>query len=367
MALIDAFPLAALAALAAALGWEVCARRRALRTLGRTLEDAWRQRGEEIDGLREANRALAAELEALRRAGGEGGAMLAEMRVLRRQLERLGAVAEPAAAAAAPAESSDASAAPAPAAPSAPRLKPADVLEITREALSRNRVDLYLQPIVSLPQRRVRFYEGFSRIRDAEGRVLTPDLYLEVARSRGLMPAIDNLLLFRCVQLVRRIKRKNRRREFFVNVYADTLKDDDFFAQFVDFMEANPELGDSLIFEVAQADMARCGEAVATLSRRLSPLGFRLSMDRLETLDIDVDALARQGVRFVKAPAALLLSGQGAKIHPADLKELLGRSRIALIADRVEDERTLAELLDFDLEYAQGYLFGRPRASRDDA
>jgi cyclic-di-GMP phosphodiesterase TipF (flagellum assembly factor) len=246
------------------------------------------------------------------------------------------------------------------------RLDAADVLEITREALSRNRVDLYLQPVVSLPQRRVRFYEGFSRIRDADGRVLTPNEFLETARKRGLMPAIDNLLLFRCVQLVRRIKRKNLKREFFVNIYADTLLDHDFFAQFVDFMEANPELGDSLIFEVAQADMARCAEAVATLSSRLSPLGFRLSMDRIERLDLDCEALARRGVRFVKIHAALLLSGDGAAIHPADLKEALRRANIELIVDHVEDERTLIELLDWGVALGQGYLFGHPRPSREE-
>lgn len=354
-ALLETLPYAAAAALAAGLAWESFARRRSVRSLGRTLEDAWRAQGEEIDGLREANRLLAAELDALRRGGGEGEAMLAEMRVLQRQLERLGAPPLQPAQAARSAS-----------APRAAALDDADMLEITREALSRNRVDLYLQPVVSLPQRRVRFYEGFSRIRDEQGRVLMPSQFLETARSRGLMPAIDNLLLFRCVQLVRRIKRKNLKREFFVNLYADTLRDDDFFAQFVEFMEANPELGDSLIFEVAQADMARCGEAVETLSRRLSPLGFRLSMDRVERLDLDCAALAKRGVRFVKIHAALLLSGDGAEIHPEDLKEALRRSDIELIVDHIEDERTLLELLDWDVTLGQGYLFGHPRPSREE-
>jgi cyclic-di-GMP phosphodiesterase TipF (flagellum assembly factor) len=352
--LLETLPYAAAAALAGALAWEGFARRRAVRGLGQTLEDAWRAQGEEIDELREANRQLFAELDALRRGGGEGAAMLAEMRVLQRQLERLGAAPAPQAE---PGSSTEAVAGP---------LAAANVLEVTREALSRNRVDLYLQPVVSLPQRRVRFYEGFSRIRDAEGRVLTPNQFLETARSRGLMPAIDNLLLFRCVQLVRRIKRKNLKREFFVNLYADTLRDDDFFAQFVEFMEVNPELGDSLIFEVAQADMARCADAVATLSRRLSPLGFRLSMDRVERLDLDCDVLAKRGVRFVKIPAALLLSGEGATIHPADLKEALRRSNIELIVDHIEDERTLIELLEWDVSLGQGYLFGHPRPSREE-
>jgi cyclic-di-GMP phosphodiesterase TipF (flagellum assembly factor) len=33
----------------------------------------------------------------------------------------------------------------------------------------------------------------------------------------------------------------------------------------------------------------------------------------------------------------------------------------------VEDEKTVVQLLDYSVDYAQGYLFGEPRAVRDDA
>ena len=68
------------------------------------------------------------------------------------------------------------------------------LLETVRAALADNRVDLYLQAVVSLPQRRTVFYESFSRLRDATGRVMMPAEYLSVAEPEGLMPAIDNLL-----------------------------------------------------------------------------------------------------------------------------------------------------------------------------
>jgi len=45
-------------------------------------------------------------------------------------------------------------------------LKPQDdaVLRMVKAALKDGRIDLHLQPIVSLPQRRVAFYEGFTRL-----------------------------------------------------------------------------------------------------------------------------------------------------------------------------------------------------------
>ena len=83
------------------------------------------------------------------------------------------------------------------------------VAEIAR-AIEANRVDLFLQPIVTLPQRKVRYYEALTRLRADDGALLTPDDFLSYAENSGLMPAIDNLLVFRSVQVVRRLSSKNR-------------------------------------------------------------------------------------------------------------------------------------------------------------
>ena len=48
------------------------------------------------------------------------------------------------------------------------------MIETVRDAIDAGRVDLYLQPIVTLPQRKVRYYEAFTRLRTAEGAVLQP-------------------------------------------------------------------------------------------------------------------------------------------------------------------------------------------------
>ena len=45
-----------------------------------------------------------------------------------------------------------------------------------RGAIDANRVDLYLQPIVTLPQRKVRYYEAMSRLRTEDGDVLLPPI-----------------------------------------------------------------------------------------------------------------------------------------------------------------------------------------------
>ena len=76
---------------------------------------------------------------------------------------------------------------------------------------------------------------------------------------RALMPAIDNLLLFRCVQIVRRLTQKNRDIGVFCNISGDTLTDAEFFPQFLEYMHHNRDLGPHITFEFAQDAVMKAG------------------------------------------------------------------------------------------------------------
>src|SRR5262249_2806546 len=51
----------------------------------------------------------------------------------------------------------------------------------------------------------------------------------------------------------------------------------------------------------------------------------------------------------------------------ADLSDLLGRFGIDLIADQVDGEGTVVDLLDYDVRFGQGLLFSPPRPVRTEA
>lgn len=129
-----------------------------------------------------------------------------------------------------------------------------------------------MQPVVVLPQRKTRFYEAFSRIRNEEESVIVPEQYLVVAAQTGLLAAIDNLLLFRCVQLIRRVQNDQLEVGFFCNLSSHNMSDANFFPQFVDFMQHNEQLASSLIFELSHDDAVNA--EVTPYLRRLAAIGF---------------------------------------------------------------------------------------------
>ena len=252
----------------------------------------------------------------------------------------------------------------------------ATLLLTVREALAANRVDLYLQPVVGLPQRRTVFYESFSRLRDADGRILMPAEYLKVAEPEGLVPAIDNLLLFRCVQIVRRLAKQDRKIGIFCNISLASLGDESFFPQFLDFLAQNRDLSGALIFELGQQAFEERGGIEARNMDKLADLGFRFSIDKVTNLELDYQDLNRADVKFMKVAAEVLLSqvleveGRMAMrslkdLQASDFASLTRRYGVEVVAEKIESERQVIDVLELDIAYGQGHLFGEPRAIRE--
>lgn len=191
--------------------------------------------------------------------------------------------------------------------------------------------------------------------------MVLPEQYIALAERAGLITAIDNMLLFRCVQLVRKIHSRNENIDFFCNISPHTLTDESFFVDFIEFLEGNRSLAAHLVFEFGQADFARWSEAGARLLDRLASLGCRFSIDQVESLEFDAAELTARHVAFIKIEGALLLD---AVEESVDILRALRRHQIDLIATKVEDETRLLEILDYDVDFGQGFLFGEPRLAR---
>jgi cyclic-di-GMP phosphodiesterase, flagellum assembly factor TipF len=236
-----------------------------------------------------------------------------------------------------------------------------------KTAIEENRLDIYLQPMVTLPQRKVRFYEAVTRIRDENDRVLAADDFLPFVEATGLIGRVDHAVMLRCVQVLRRLMVRNKEVGVFCNMAAATLRDPATFAPCLDFLEANRALAPSFVIEFKQAMFRNLGAAESEHLAALAQRGYRFSIDHVTDLRIEPRELADRGVRFIKVPAALLLdpkSSSTSDIHPSDLSDLLGRFGIDLIAERIEGERAVVDLLDFDVRFGQGFLFAPPRPLR---
>ncbi len=234
------------------------------------------------------------------------------------------------------------------------------ILGLVRQALSQERIDLLLQPIVSLPQRKPRFYEMFSRIPMGPNAHLPAERYISLAAEAGILPAIDNLLLLHGLKKL--AADPDASRGFFCNVTTLTLNDPKFMTDLVEFIAMHRSLAPRLVFEMSQRDIESMSAETRPILSGLARLGCRFSMDHVESISFDVSRLESMGIRFIKVDARLLISdiAGGDMMYLKRLKADLDRSGIDLIVSRVEHEKQLADISDLEIDFGQGYLFAKP-------
>ena len=247
-------------------------------------------------------------------------------------------------------------------------------MRLVVQAFEADRIELHLQPVVALPQRKVRFYEVLSRLRLTDGTLLGPAEFLPVLERLGRAPELDRRVLARGIAVARHLLARGSEAIVGVNLSARSVAEPGFLHSLARITEAAPEVMGKVVLEFSQAAW-RCldaeqREALAILRGQ----GVPLSLDRAADLSFDARALADLGVRFMKLPADLLIAtaeqeetyGLGQETSVRDFASVLRREGIKLVAERVESEEMVPALVDLGMPLAQGFVFAAPRAVRAD-
>lgn len=248
--------------------------------------------------------------------------------------------------------------------------EPADdgtLLDAVRDALNNNRVELHVQPIVSLPQRRIRFFELLARPRDAEGNHYQAADCLPALDAAGLRAEFDVLMLLRGVQLVRKLEQRAKDVGFFLNLSPALLTQIDTFNPLFEFLQREREHAANIVLEFNYDGVRQLDRTGLYRMGQISGLGFALSVDGIDRFDVDFANLSRHGVRFLKFDAAVFSNVDAIAKSPvdlADLREICERHGMLPVISKVEAEAELIKLSDLDFPLGQGMLFGVPKLAK---
>lgn len=237
------------------------------------------------------------------------------------------------------------------------------VRELVRQAAGRERIDVFIQPVVRLPQRKMRFFEMYARVRAKPGLYLPAARYRDIAQEDRVLETIDDLLLVHCLNVLRSSAHIKRAAPFFLNIAPATLRHADFMKDLLSFAARHRALAPRLIFEMKHADFDSLSIPVLQIIDGLGKIGCSFSLDHVNVEKLDVALLQKYKVRFVKVDAQRLIAGMKSERSFAEVmkvKRKLEANGIGFIAEKIENEHTMKELLDYDIHYGQGYLFGKP-------
>ncbi|MGO4572959.1 EAL domain-containing protein [Microvirga sp. 2TAF3] len=236
------------------------------------------------------------------------------------------------------------------------------------QAFEADRIELHLQPVVALPQRKVRFYEALARLQLEDGTIIGPAEFLPHLERLGRAPDFDRRVVGQAIAIARHLVARGSEAIVTVNLSPRSLMVPGFLWSLVRLLEAAPEITGKVVLELPQQGWrmldAEQREAVLALRDR----GVPLSLDQASDMGFDARMLAEYGIRFVKFTADMILAeaerDEGREIGVRDFASLLRRAGIKLVAERVEREEMVPALIELGVPLAQGFVFAAPRAVR---
>lgn len=237
------------------------------------------------------------------------------------------------------------------------------VAELIHQAIQNDRIEIFAQPIVKLPSRKLQYLELFARIRARSGIYLNAENYRPLAEKETMIENVDHMLLTHVLDTIRNDERRNIHIGYFINISSRSLRDKSYMTDLLDFVRMRRELAPRLVFELQYDDLKNLSPACYKLIDGLTHIGCQFSVDNVPNARFDNTLLSDHGFTFIKFSASHLMrmcSEPDGEMDVARMKSTLDSSGLVLIVDKLETEHDLKELLDFEIDYGEGYLFGRP-------
>jgi len=237
-----------------------------------------------------------------------------------------------------------------------------------KNGLPVERLLLYAQPIVPLARAGAApcSYEVLLRTRGDDGRIEPPGPLLEAAERHGGMPAIDRFVLERTVEHLAANPGHAASAGFFaVNLSGPSLNDERFVRDAVALLRAHRAIASKLCLEIT--------EAVAVHDLRGARRCIDAFVDVGASIALDDFGAGYTSFAYLKHLPASMIKIDGQFVvgleHDARQRGIVQAiARLAheldmtCLAEWVESPATLRALLDLDVDFAQGFLFDRPRA-----
>jgi diguanylate cyclase (GGDEF)-like protein/PAS domain S-box-containing protein len=229
-------------------------------------------------------------------------------------------------------------------------------------ALDEQRFVLHFQPIINILTGEVSHHEALLRMVARDGKLIPPGLFIDVAESTGLIRRIDRWVLEAAVY----VAAEHREVKLAFNLSSRSFDDDVAFESMQAAMERYHVAGERLLIEITETAALANFSGAKRIMARFQELGCVFGLDDFGVGYSSFQYLKELPVGFVKIDGSFiknLTKNPDDVVFVRALNSAVQGFGKTTVAEFVEDEETLDILREIGVDYAQGYLIGKPAAA----
>jgi diguanylate cyclase (GGDEF)-like protein len=233
---------------------------------------------------------------------------------------------------------------------------------LTGSAVEREQIVVYFQPQLDTGTGRVTGAEALVRWQHPRRGLLVPDLFIDLAEENELMAPLTGRVLREAARHAARWRGAGHPLRVSVNLSASCLSHASLLPLIDEVLGAGLAAQD-LVLEVTETSLMRDPELALVAMQRIADRGVGVSIDDYGTgyssLSYLNDLPATE-LKIDRTFTARVTSDPRTVAIVAGTVELAHRLGMRLIAEGVEDEQTLTEMIRLGCDETQGYLHSRP-------
>ncbi len=235
-----------------------------------------------------------------------------------------------------------------------------------RQALERDELMVYYQPIIDLATMRLTGFEALMRWNHPQRGIVPPVEFIPVSEETGLIIPMTWWILRRaCEQMVEWQKRSPLNQNLMISINLSTkhFTQNDLVDQIKNIIietKINPR---TIKLELTESAVMENAENAILMLKQLRTLGVKLSIDDFGTGYSSLSYLHRFPIDILKVDRSFVTTMEDGSENGEIVRTIIALAKtlgLGVIAEGIESIHQLHQLRILGCEYGQGYLFSRP-------
>lgn len=232
-----------------------------------------------------------------------------------------------------------------------------------RKALENDAILFYLQPQFTI-EHKLHGFEALARIKDSDGKMISPAVFIPVAERAGLVDKIDVMIFKKSAKFIGElIEKTGLDITLSINVSVKHLMKNDFLDEVQDIIKEAGLKPENLEIEITESVMIESMDRTLSCVKELESMGIRISIDDFGTGYSSLSYLNTLPVHQIKIDKSFIdamNSSESSKKYVAAIISIGHILGFDVISEGVEEDAQLDTLREIGCDYIQGYIWGKP-------
>ncbi|MEZ3493341.1 MAG: EAL domain-containing protein [Lachnospiraceae bacterium] len=242
--------------------------------------------------------------------------------------------------------------------------KERETKQLIMEAMEHDRVEVFYQPIFSTSERRITSAEALVRIRDREGNLVPPGVFIDIAEESGMILRLGEIVFEKVCQFIKRCPLEYFGLHYIeVNLSVVQCSYEDLAQDYIRIMERYQVAPANINLEITESASTNAKKTLLGNMAELMEYGVKFSLDDFGTGQSNLNYIVDMPVDLVKFDRSMTSSyfenGKARYVMEAAIHMIHGMN-LEIVSEGIETAEQFRTMEELGISHIQGYYFSKP-------